>query len=67
MAGAREGRDCKGRSVPDKVVPAVLGRFTRRGGLQLATWGMSSFRAGSIVQWVGNEDEGDERGTKGKG
>ena len=37
MAGAREGRDCKGRSVPDKVVPAVLGRFARRGGLQVAT------------------------------
>lgn len=35
MAGAREGKDCKGRSVPDKAVPAVLGRFARRGGLQL--------------------------------
>jgi hypothetical protein len=34
MAGAREGRGCKGRSVPDKDVPVVLGRFARRGGLQ---------------------------------
>ena len=35
-AGARGGRDCTTRSVPAKVFPVAVGRFARRGGLQLA-------------------------------